>query len=105
MNPSDSDSSDLDLSDSDYNTRRARFSKSLGTNRSLRRSAEKDFEKKWKKFFFEVEKENYLKGFDNWELWRNALSFALEEVDYEEGMKLSRFAEVKLAKVIIKICK
>lgn len=105
MSPSDSDSSDSDSSDSDHDTRRARSSRSLGTNRSSRRSAEKDLEKKWKKFSFEVEKENHLKGFDNWELWRNALSFALEEVDYEEGMKLPRSAEVKLAKAIIKTCK
>lgn len=65
MSPSDSDSSDSDSSDSDHDTRKARSSKSLGTNRSLRRSAEKDLKKKWKKFSFEIEKENHLKGFDN----------------------------------------
>ncbi|RYP78561.1 hypothetical protein DL771_000514 [Monosporascus sp. 5C6A] len=41
----------------------------------------------------------------NWELWSNALSLALEEIGYENGIKLKQLDQLRLAKTITKTCK
>ncbi|RYP44116.1 hypothetical protein DL768_009392 [Monosporascus sp. mg162] len=48
-----------------------------------------DSKLRWKRFDF-LDKENYLSGWANWELWSNALNLALEEISYEDGMKLKQ---------------
>ncbi|RYP61909.1 hypothetical protein DL770_009676 [Monosporascus sp. CRB-9-2] len=72
----------------------------------------KDFKKssddsklRWKRFDFSLDKENHLPGWANWELWSNALNLVLEEIGYEDGMKLKQIDQLRLAKVITKTCK
>ncbi|RYP68911.1 hypothetical protein DL771_006400 [Monosporascus sp. 5C6A] len=103
----DSSDSDSDSSDSDREKRRkkhdAKKDKKKRKEKKSKKSKKKDSTFRWKRFDFALDKENYLKGFENWGLWKNALDLALEEVGYEEGMKLSALDELHLAKAITKI--
>ncbi|RYP11810.1 hypothetical protein DL765_007590 [Monosporascus sp. GIB2] len=53
-----------------------------------KKSSDKDSKLRWKRFDFSLDKENHLAGWANWELWSNALSLVMEEISYEDGMKL-----------------
>ncbi|RYP05688.1 hypothetical protein DL765_009760 [Monosporascus sp. GIB2] len=64
-----------------------------------------DSKLRWKRFDFTLDKENHLAGWANWELWSNALSPAMEEIGYEDGMKLGQSDQLRLAKAITKTCK
>ncbi|RYP06347.1 hypothetical protein DL765_009526 [Monosporascus sp. GIB2] len=70
-----------------------------------RDSSDGDSKLRWKRFDFSLDKENHLAGWANWELWSNALSLAMEEIGYEDGMKLGQLDQLRLAKAITKTCK
>ncbi|RYP79082.1 hypothetical protein DL771_000060 [Monosporascus sp. 5C6A] len=82
---SDSDSeSDLnsDSSDSDRKKRRKKRDakdKKKRKGKKSKKSKKKDSTFRWKRFDFAFNKENHLKGFENWELWKNVLDFVFEK--------------------------
>ncbi|RYP12674.1 hypothetical protein DL765_007213 [Monosporascus sp. GIB2] len=93
-----SDPDDLDSSSSSDS------SGGLGLKDS-KKSSDEDSKLRWKRFDFSLDKENHLAGWANWELWSNALSLAMEEIGYEDGMKLGQLDQLRLAKAITKTCK
>ncbi|RYP36572.1 hypothetical protein DL768_010929 [Monosporascus sp. mg162] len=88
LSSEDSDSnSDSDSSDSsDDDNRKKRRKKHDKNEKDKKKRKEKKSKKKkdsnlrWKRFDFSLDKENHLKGLENWELWKNALDLALEEI-------------------------
>ncbi|RYP61963.1 hypothetical protein DL771_009937 [Monosporascus sp. 5C6A] len=63
-------------------------SSNAGVRLKEKKSSDKEDSKlRWKRFDFTLDKENHLLGWANWELWSNALSLALEEIGYEDGIK------------------
>ncbi|KAI1100632.1 hypothetical protein F4804DRAFT_37620 [Jackrogersella minutella] len=59
----------------------------------------------WSDFDFTLDKENHLKGQDNWVVYHDALKLALEEIGYEDDMILSDRDDLRIAKAITKTCK
>lgn len=105
---SEDSSLDFDTDSDDPKGKKKRSSKKSTKSKSkakLSKKDEKKLMKKWNKFKFVIDKENHLKGHDNWERWRDALALPLARVDYEEGMTLPKKADLIFAEQITATCK
>jgi hypothetical protein len=61
----------------------------------------------WKYFDFSLDKENYLKGPDNWLPWKGTFMTALKSIGFVDdgSVKLTRIDELRIARYIHKTCK
>lgn len=62
---------------------------------------------RWKRLDFSLDKENYLSGISNWDLWYNSLRLALLNIGIpnDQKLKLSKADDNKLAMVITRTTK
>ncbi|KAI2464632.1 hypothetical protein F4781DRAFT_436227 [Annulohypoxylon bovei var. microspora] len=71
----------------------------------VKRASGEDCVLRWKKFDFTLDKENHLKGKDNWLVYHDALMLALEEIGLSDNLILTDLDELRVAKAITKTCK
>ncbi|CAJ2506523.1 Uu.00g006530.m01.CDS01 [Anthostomella pinea] len=101
-------SSDDDSPDSDSDNRSASSKKKKPKIdiRSMRASQEPIQRAiQWKKFKFSPVKENYLKGFENWVLYKDTLLISLYMIGWDWGDEISREGDLTIAEAIINTCK
>lgn len=61
----------------------------------------------WKYFDFSLDKENYLRGPDNWLPWKGTFMIALKSIGFVDdgSVKLTKIDELRIARYIHKTCK
>jgi hypothetical protein len=96
-----SDSNSEADSDSDDGKRHRKSKKSKAIKKSSNTTLD------WRHFDFSLDKENHLRGVENWSIYKNALMVSLESIGYDEvnKMSLTRMDQLRIAKAIIKTSK